>query len=88
MTVDGSVEAGRTYVGSVVRNSKRLFVAAFFITLGCGIFLDAEILVGMHGVIFARSRGWNNLWVELDSALAVKVLTSSGKSLLWRIKVC
>lgn len=57
INVDGSTEGGMIYAGCVVCNSLRYFVAALPITLGRGIALDAEVLVGMHGVFFARARG-------------------------------
>lgn len=66
-----------------VCNSLGFFVAAFSIALGKGISLDAEVLDGMHGVVFARARYWTNLWVEMD-----KILLSNDKSITWRIKVC
>lgn len=53
--------------------------------LGRGIDLDAEILAGMHGVVFVHARGWTNLWVESDNALAIKVLLCDDKTVPWRI---
>lgn len=83
LNVDGSVEGSQIYASCVVRNSLGFLDAAFSITLGRGIALDAEVLAGMHGMVFPHARGWNNLWVESDNNLAVKILTSSGKNIPW-----
>lgn len=81
LNVDGSVHDGRIFAGCIVRNSLGYFVAAFTITLGRGVTLDAEVLAGMHGVVFVRLMGWTNLWVETDSTLAIKILKSNGKTI-------
>lgn len=88
LNIDRSYEAGRIYVGCIVRNSEGFFVAAFSITLGRGLVLDAEILAGMHTFIFPWPRRWPNLWLETDCELAMKFLMSSGNLIPWRIKAC
>lgn len=86
LNVDGSSENGHIYACCVIRNSLGFFVTAFSVCLGTGIALDAEVLAGMHGVIFAKARGWNSLWLETDSVLAKKILTVDGKLIQWRIR--
>lgn len=56
LNIDGSVSEGYMYASCIGRNSRGFFVDAFSHTLGWGISLDAEILAGLHGVIFAHSR--------------------------------
>lgn len=76
------------FAGGVIRNSMGLFVAAFFLTLGLGLVVDAEALAGLHGILFAYSRGWKDLWLETNSTLAMKLIKSNGKTIPWRIKSC
>lgn len=86
INVDGSTNNGKIYAGCIIRNSMGFFVAGFSLSLGRGIALDAKILAGMHGVIFAHSRGWTDLWLESDNALSIKVLQCDGKMIPWRIR--
>lgn len=58
----------------------------FLMSLGRGLVIDAEILAELHGVLFAYSHGWTNVWVESDSELAVKVLSSRGRNITWRVR--
>lgn len=76
------------FAGWVIRNSMDFFVAAFSITLGKGLDIDAEILADLHGIMFAYARGWTNLWLESNSELDVKLLRSNGNNILWRISAC
>lgn len=61
INVGGGVDAGHMYAGCVVRNSRGSFVGAFSLPLGRGVVLDAEILAGLHGLVFAHVNGWHNV---------------------------
>lgn len=52
------------FTGCVIHNSRGFFVAAFSITLRRGLATDAEVLAGLHGIMFAYARGWTDLWLE------------------------
>lgn len=88
INIDGSTNAGQMFAGGVIRNSLGFFIAAFSLSLGPRLAVDTEALAGLHGIMFAHSRGWTNLWIKSDSELAVKLLKSNSKIIPWCIKSC
>lgn len=50
--------------------------------------MEAKVLAGLHGIVFAHMNGWNSIWLEMDSEYAVRIIKSDGKSLTWRLRSC
>jgi len=67
---DGASTATSSSCGGIFRNSNGNFLC-FAENLGGGSAFLAEISAIMRAVEIASQRGWRNIWIESDSALAV-----------------
>ncbi|KAL8529338.1 hypothetical protein ACS0TY_006667 [Phlomoides rotata] len=88
VNVDGSAPSspGSIFAGAIFRNSRGFFVAAFAKAVGWDYPLEAELASILHAILFAFDRGWNSLWVEFDSILAIQTLQRTVQFVPWRLQ--
>ncbi|KAJ4710481.1 Ribonuclease H protein [Melia azedarach] len=67
---------GAAACGGVFRDFQGEFLGAFTMNLGCRSSLVAEIMGIIQGISYAAKRGWNFIWLESDSTLAIDCLSN------------
>jgi len=69
---DGAFASGKASCGAIFRNRLGQFLGAFAEGLSFGNSLFAELIGAMRSIEFAKSKNWNNFWLETDSRLVVQ----------------
>ncbi|XP_019442368.1 PREDICTED: uncharacterized protein LOC109347095 [Lupinus angustifolius] len=80
VNTDGAAHGspGHSGGGGIFRDHNGIYITAFANYLSIQNAIFAEFHVVMHAVNIASNRGWQNLWIEVDSMMLLDIF--SGKS--------
>jgi len=74
---DGAFAYGKVACGAIFRNMFGQFMGAFAEGLNFGKSLFADLSGAMRSIEFAKSKNWNNFWLETNSMLVVQAFKKS-----------
>ncbi|KAL5766816.1 hypothetical protein ACOSP7_017433 [Xanthoceras sorbifolium] len=80
VNVDGCSKGnpGPAACGGVFRMENGIYIGAFAVNLGFKDSVYAELMGIIMAVELAYARGWRQLWIESDSTVALKCLTTDS----------
>lgn len=65
-------DSGISICGSILRDYLSTFLETFLVKVGITTYFQAELLGIMIVIHHANTKGWNPLWLESDSAIAIQ----------------
>ncbi|XP_077221623.1 uncharacterized protein LOC143855390 [Tasmannia lanceolata] len=74
INTDAAVHNGMGGIGGLIRNSMGEVQVMFSLRSGCEEIHLLEMKAILHGIILARSEGYESIWIESDSLVAVNVI--------------
>ncbi|KAL2512769.1 RNase H domain-containing protein [Abeliophyllum distichum] len=84
VNIDGCVKDRFASGGEIINDSSGQCVHVFFSSYGECPILEAELRAILDGIILAQRIVLSDLWIELDSTLAIQCITSGGRH--WSIQ--
>ncbi|XP_077232359.1 uncharacterized protein LOC143869136 [Tasmannia lanceolata] len=74
INTDAAVHNGMGGIGGLIRNSMGEVQVMFSLRSGCEEIHLLEMKAILHGIILARTEGYESIWIESDSLVAVNVI--------------
>ena len=76
-------QPGPSSCGGLFRNSRGFVLGCFSCLLGTCFSFESELVACMTAIECASLRGWNRLWLELDSSYVVRLLSQRSNLVPW-----